>query len=146
MKIAPASSDDLGAIRDLLHAAKLPYTGVTLSSVSNFLVAKNDQGQIVAAIEVDPYNDDGMLRYLAVDQDHHTSGVHELIIAAAESHAINLGLERLYILAHTSDRFFHQRGYASIDKADIPLPIAETPEFRAFHTDTTECLSLALNA
>ncbi len=144
MKISLASADDLGAIRDLLHDESLPYTGVTLSSVSNFLIAKNDMNQLVAAIEVDPYDDEGMMRYLAVADDHHTSGVHELIIAAAESHAISLGLEKLYILAHAKEKFFHHRGYIEIEKSDLPDPIAQTPEFRALHHDAV-CMSITLN-
>ena len=146
MTIVPASSDDLGAIRQLLQEADLPYTDLTHHHMTNYLVARKNNHGIAAIVGMEIFGEDAMLRSLVVAQEHRGTGIGELMIAAAEKRAMALGVGTIFLLTTKADRYFATRGYVETPKEDVPAIIKKTDEFRILSPGTAVCMSRELRS
>lgn len=128
IEIAPASGDDLKAIAALLREAELPPDGVR-EALGNFFVAR-EEGRIVGAAGLELLGRAGLLRSVVVDPSHRGSGVATRLVARALERARARGVEDLYLLTTTADRFFTKRGFETIDREIAPEEVRGTREFR----------------
>jgi amino-acid N-acetyltransferase len=71
----------------------------------------------------------GLLRSLAVARDCRGSGVGKALVAEAEQYARSLGVNELYLLTTTAERFFERLGYSHTHRESAPDAIRQTSEF-----------------
>ncbi|HYC50362.1 MAG TPA: arsenic resistance N-acetyltransferase ArsN2 [Gemmatimonadaceae bacterium] len=140
--IRAASTEDLPAIEALLTASELPTAGVR-DEVCSFLVAEADM-QVVGVVGMERRGRYGLLRSTAVAPEWRGRRVAkqlvERIIAAAEAHGVNA----LYLLTTTADRYFPSFGFATTTREVVPEDIKESEEFREAcpASATVMCLDL----
>jgi amino-acid N-acetyltransferase len=134
VELRPAGAADLNAIEQLLSENGLPTAGVS-EELQNFVVAESD-GRIVGAIGVEVYDSYGLLRSAAVRPDVRGAGVGrrlvERILADAEGH----GLEELFLLTTTAERYFPRFGFEHCTRDDVPGAVKRSVEFRGACPDT----------
>ena len=83
--------------------------------------------ELPAADPIEPANDPtALLRSLAVRADARGSGLGADLLAHAESQAAALGVDALYLLTTTAERFFAARGYATTTRDAAPPEIQAT--------------------
>ena len=70
-----------------------------------------------------------LLRSLAVASSRRGTGVGSGLVAHAERHARDQGVQSLFLLTTTAEKFFLRRGYTRIPRDEAPAAIKGTKEF-----------------
>jgi amino-acid N-acetyltransferase len=81
-----------------------------------------------------------LLRSLAVRRDGQGHRLGAALLAHAESQAGVLGVDRLYLLTTTAERFFAARGYAVAPRDAAPPEIQATAEFAGLCPSSSVCM------
>jgi amino-acid N-acetyltransferase len=138
-RLAPARPADLTTLRDLLAANGLPGGDLTAEHLRYYWVARNPAG-IAGVVGLEPCGSAALLRSLAVRADGRGRGLGSRLAAHAESHAVALGIESLYLLTTTAERFFAARDYVAIPRDSAPPAIRATREFSDLCPATSVCM------
>jgi amino-acid N-acetyltransferase len=75
------------------------------------------------------YGDVALLRSLVVARQARSNGAGAALTEAAERLAVESGVNIVYLLTTTAERFFSARGYQKIDRAQAPKAIQGTSQF-----------------
>lgn len=126
--LRPAGAGDLKRVIELLEAANLPTAGVP-TTLRDFFVAQ-DEDLIVGAIGMEPYGRAALLRSAVVDPTARGSGVGEALVHRVLDGARERGVDELYLLTTTAERYFPRFGFAQIARSDVPSEVQESVEFR----------------
>ena len=144
VQIRLARDADLGAIEALLTASQLPTVGVR-DAMCSFLVAEAD-ARIVGVVGMERRGRYGLLRSTAVAPEWCGKAVAkqlvERIIAEAESQGVNA----LYLLTTTAERYFPNFGFEVTARDIVPPDIRTTEEFREACPASATVMCLKLTA
>lgn len=142
--ISPATAADRGEIRALLVAATLPTDDLDDAKSLRFWVARADRGRVLGVIGLEQYANAALLRSLTVAAAERRRGLGARLVAAVETEAKRAGVESLYLLTTTAERFFLRRGYRPMDRTQAPQAIGATAEFSSLCPSRAVCLSKQL--
>lgn len=144
VEIRPARDADLDDIESLLAASQLPTIGIR-DELCSFLVAEADTG-IVGVVGMEKRGSYGLLRSTAVAPEwrgkHVAKRLVERIIADAESQGVNA----LYLLTTTAERYFPSFGFEVTARDVVPQDIRNTGEFREACPASATVMCLKLSA
>ena len=127
--IRPANPDDLGGVEALLVASGLPTAGVAVA-LGSFLVAEH-AGAIVGVVGVEQCCGYGLLRSTAVDATWRSRGLGRQLVERAIAAAESTGLQALYLLTTTAERYFPSFGFSVTTREKVPDAVRDTVEFRS---------------
>lgn len=127
-RIRPARRSDLEAVEKLLAASMLPVEGVA-ESLDGFIVAETE-GRLAGVAGLERCADNALLRSVAVAEEWRGRGVGNALVTQLISNAEREGLDRLYLLTTTADRWFPAFGFTRISRDDVPAEVRATSEFR----------------
>jgi amino-acid N-acetyltransferase len=130
MRIAEDAHTDVDTIRGMLAEAGLPFDDIGQLGRVRFLTARDDQGVIVGVAGLEICGKSGLLRSLVVDAHARRHGLGAQLTLNVERLAGSLGVENLYLLTNTAERFFSAHGYERFERARVPEEIAGTTEFK----------------
>jgi amino-acid N-acetyltransferase len=129
LNIRPARVGDVPAINDLIRTfadRKLMIRrslGELYESIREFLVAIDDDGQIIGCVALHVFWEDlAELKCLAVAEQAHGQGVGRRLVDACWGAARELEINSVFALTYAAE-FFEKVGYHRIDKADLPHKI-----------------------
>src|SRR5438270_4810139 len=134
MLIRRAMSSDLPAVEGLLAASQLPIDGVR-DNFASFVVA-DDDGAITGAIGLEKYGSVALLRSAVVSPDHRGSGVGRKLIEQLLERAEEAGVDELYLLTTTAEKYFPRFGFTRTTRAAVPEAVKASAEFRGACPDT----------
>jgi amino-acid N-acetyltransferase len=127
-RIRPARADDLAAVEQLLTASHLPLDGVR-DAFPSFIVAEAGTDIVgVAGLEI--CCDNALLRSVAVHDAWRSKGLGRALVARTIADAEARGINALYLLTTTADRYFPTFGFKAIAREAVPPDIQATAEFR----------------
>ena len=126
--IRPARRSDLDAVVELLAASKLPVEGVA-ESLDGFIVAETD-GRLAGVAGLERCAENALLRSVAVAEEWRGRGVGNALVTRLLSDAERDGIDRIFLLTTTAERWFPAFGFARITRDDVPTAVRETSEFR----------------
>lgn len=115
-------------VESLLTTAQLPVSDLGSSHSLNLLGIRHGT-RLVGVVGVEVYGSVGMLRSLAVEPAHRSSGMGVGLVSDAETWAAEQGIETLYLLTTTAARFFARLGYEAVARSEAPAAIATTAQF-----------------
>ena len=127
-----ATTDDLPAIERLLAASDLPAEGVA-EAIGGFVVAEDagDAGGIVGVVGLEACGDQyALLRSTAVAQEWRGTGLGRQLVEHAIARAQAAGLDALYLLTTTAERYFPTFGFEATSRESVPDSVRATGEFR----------------
>ncbi|MEL6614493.1 MAG: arsenic resistance N-acetyltransferase ArsN2 [Bacteroidota bacterium] len=127
--IRPAASGDWPAIVALVSASGLPTSDLTEAHVAHFLVAPAASGAVRGCAAVEPYGDHCLLRSVAVAPEARDQGLGGALVDVAVARAADLGIATLVLLTDTAEVFFRARGWAPVERSDLPLAVRQSSEF-----------------
>jgi len=127
--IRPATPDDLRGVEALLVASGLPTAGVA-EALGSFLVATH-AGAIVGVVGIEQCCGYGLLRSTAVDASWRSRGLGRQLVERAIAGAESAGLQALYLLTTTAERYFPSFGFAVTTRDEVPDVVRDTVEFRS---------------
>jgi amino-acid N-acetyltransferase len=126
MKIVEASDFRTG-IEALLTENKLPVSDLP-GTLENFLIAVNED-ELIGVIGLEIYGRYGLLRSLAVKSDHRNQGIASTLLEQLEELAKKKGLDEIYLLTETADKYFGSKHYGRISRAEVPNEVQQSSEF-----------------
>jgi len=127
-QLRPARADDLAAVERLLEASQLPLDGVR-EALSTFIVAEAG-ADIVGVAGLEICCDNALLRSVAVDDAWRSKGLGRALVTRTIAEAEARGIDALYLLTTTADRYFPSFGFRTIRRDEVPEDIRATAEFR----------------
>ncbi len=134
MKIREAAERDLNAVESLLSANNLPLDGVK-ENFSSFVVAE-DEGEIAGAIGLEKFGSVALLRSAVVSSDYRGSGVGRRLVERLLEGAERDGIEELFLLTTTAEKYFPRFGFARTTRSAVPAAMKASPEFQGACPDT----------
>lgn len=87
------------------------------------------------------YGSNAMLRSLAVADSQRGHGLGAALVLYAEQYAREHGVDTVYLLTNTADKFFKRRGYSLTRREDAPDAISLTRQFSGLCPATATFMS-----
>jgi amino-acid N-acetyltransferase len=134
MKIRDATNRDFDAVESLLSANSLPLDGVK-ENFSSFVVAEND-GEIAGAIGLEKFGSVALLRSAVVSPKHRGSGVGRKLVEQVLKQAEKDGIEELFLLTTTAEKYFPRFGFTRTTRSAVPLAVKTSAEFQGACPDS----------
>lgn len=128
-QIRPARPSDAINVERLLGDAQLPLDGVR-EALTSFVVAEAD-GDIVGVAGLEPCRENALLRSVAVRPEWRSRGLGRALVERVIDDAESRGLNALYLLTTTAERYFPSFGFHAVAREDVPADVRETAEFRS---------------
>ena len=132
IEIRPGRAKDLAATEALLRSAGLPTDGVVdllESQPPAFYFAIRGE-EVIAAGGLEPAGSDALLRSIVVRAEDRSTGVGKQVVERLLEEADSRELTGVYLLTTTADQWFPRFGFTRVDRADVPMAVAETWEFK----------------
>jgi len=134
MRIRNATNADLPAVERLLAANDLPLEGVR-DNFASFVVA-DDDGAIAGAIGLEKFGSAALLRSAVVSRDRRGSGVGRRLVEQLLERAEEAGVDEVYLLTTTADKYFPRFGFTRTTRSAVPDPVKSSAEFQGACPDT----------
>jgi amino-acid N-acetyltransferase len=139
-----ARSDDLAAVARLLEASGLPLDGVA-EALPDFVVAEAN-GALVGVAGLEVCCEHALLRSVAVDPAWRSHGVGRALVTRVISDAEARGIDALYLLTTTAERYFPSFGFQRITRDEVPDDVRATAEFQSACPASATVMARALHA
>jgi amino-acid N-acetyltransferase len=133
-----ATPPDVDRIVSLLDANDLPHSDVRANPECFFVARSGSEVVGVGGVEV--YGPAGLLRSVAVAEPVRGQGYGTAVCDELERHALDDGVDVLYLLTTTASEFFRARGYEEVPRAEAPASIRETTEFADLCPASATCM------
>jgi amino-acid N-acetyltransferase len=140
--IRAAAEADMPAVERLLVDSKLPLDGVR-EALKDFFVAESG-GELVGVAGLEICCDDALLRSVAVRPEWRSKGVGRALVNRAIADAEARGINALYLLTTTAERYFPTFGFKPITRAQVPDAVRATKEFATACPDTAAVMERRL--
>ena len=127
VNIAKAAEGQREAIIGLLRSEKLPVDDLPLT-LENFFTATIGE-QVIAAIGLERYGHDGLLRSMVVNNAHRNNHIASGLVQQLEDFAAKSGIDNMYLLTETAQHYFEKKGYQTISREGVPVAIRGSSEF-----------------
>lgn len=133
-----AREEDVEDIIKLLKNSNLPVKDLGTGN-RMFLVALAAE-KLIGVVAVELYDEYGLLRSLAVNNEFRGLNVGKKLVAEAENWSRNNGLKQLYLLTTTAADFFPKLGWKTTERSSAPESIAASTEFASVCPSSAVCM------
>lgn len=140
--LRPATAADGERIEQLLEGLQLPTEGIA-PHLANFFVAERD-GMLVGVIGLERYGEEALLRSAAVDSGVQGHGIGRSLTEHAIGEAAAGGIDTLYLLTTTAERFFAHYGFETVSRSDVPPHVQRSIEFTSSCPASATVMRLSL--
>lgn len=138
MNIAPESPSE--ELLSLLAQCALPIADISPTSPPQFFGVRSG-GALVAVVGLEIHCTFGLLRSLAVLPSFRERGFARSLVSFAESFAVSRGVDTLFLLTTTAERFFLALGYQPAARSAAPEVIQATAQFAGLCPTSSAFLS-----
>lgn len=118
----------LAPVQTLLRDAQLPTSDLSAAHLEHF-IACGSREALDGVVGVEMYPPYALLRSLAVAPNRRNHGIGRALVVEAERRAQTQGVQELFLLTSTAERFFAGLRYARSSRNDAPAAIRATAEF-----------------
>jgi amino-acid N-acetyltransferase len=126
MIMVPLTQNNFTAALDLLKKNNLPTEDI--SEATSLFVVEEDNS-VIGTIALEYAGSEGLLRSLAVAEDHRQKGLGGELVSFIEAYAMRQGIQQLYLLTTTAEKFFAKRGYLVVERTAVSPFIQNSSEF-----------------
>lgn len=143
--IEAASRADEAAILELLTATNLPRDGAELY-LDDFLVARNESGEMVGCAGIERHGEIGLLRSVAVAPNLQKSGLGSRLVSEVIADARKNGVQEIVLLTTDARSFFARRfDFEETSRAGYDETLKESPEWTLPRCSSACVMKLCLN-
>ena len=142
--IVRLQSRDLERLENLLRSNHLP-TEDCVEQAHNFC-GIFDEDDLVAAAGLEPAANYALLRSVVVQERYRDRGLARVLSEFLINQADSAGKKAVYLLTETAETYFENLGFSNVDRAQVPLEIMQTRQFKTLCPDTASCMILTLSA
>jgi len=140
--IRAATASDGEAIIELLEQYGL-CTHDIAPGFFGFLVAER-AGQVIGTIGLEDHGGVGLLRSLAVAEEHQGRGVGGELFQALLQQATVFGIASLFLLTASAEAYFREKGFTGVPRSDVPAGIRQTEQFTSICPETATVMAMHL--
>lgn len=144
MQIRSATTQDVGAVEQLLTDNHLPTVGVQ-DIIGDFLVAE-EGNSIVGVVGMEYCCNYGLLRSTAVSSSWRSKGLGRQLVESIIARAESRGVNALYLLTTTAESYFPSFGFQKTTRATVPPEVQATDEFKGACPASATVMSLQLSS
>ncbi len=137
-------SRDLARLENLLRSNQLP-TEDCAEQMHNFC-GIFDGDDLVAVGGLEPAANYALLRSVAVQERYRDRGLARAMSEYLINQANSEGKKAVYLLTETAERYFDKLGFSRVDRAEVPLEIMQTRQFKSLCPDTASCMVMTLSS
>ena len=130
MEYRQATDTDLARIEELLRDSNLPFSDC-VEHIDNFII-KEENNILVGIGCIEIYGSYGLIRSIAVNQNHRKNGVAKNILKIIRQRAFDSGVTRIYLLTETAIDYFNKLNFKDVKRSDVPDSIKNTKQFKEF--------------
>jgi UDP-N-acetylmuramate: L-alanyl-gamma-D-glutamyl-meso-diaminopimelate ligase len=135
--VVPASSDDMGGMRELLDETGLSYPDVA-EHLNEILVLRDGAHQVVGCVAMEMHDEAGLLRSLATSPRRRGEGLGWTLADAALGRARRRGARRVYLLTENASDFFAEKfGFRVVGRELVDAAVLESSQFHAATANAT---------
>ena len=138
MTFRAGEQSDIHRIKSILKSADLPYEDIDLGKQDFIAVIQGTK--IIGTVGLEPYDEIGLLRSLAVEDACRGRGLGRALVIEMTRHAKDKGIKQLFLLTLTADRFFEREGFERISRESMPEAIQNTTEFTSICPVSSVCM------
>lgn len=138
LEIRTATKADCSLIQQWLAHNHLPNEDIPQIIHCLYLAMYYDV--VVGIGGIERYGEDGLLRSLVIAEPFRQQGYGQLLCRQLLQRAKREGIQALYLLTETADRFFAKLGFESINRQSVPAAIQGTTEFSRLCPDSAICM------
>lgn len=143
MELEPVAQDDPG-LAALLAAAGLPVVDLA-GPGKRFFGLRDEECRLIAAGGLEVMDSAAMLRSCVVDEARRSNGLGTALVRAVLREAVAAGVSDAYLLTETAEAYFSRLGFAVIDRADVPGPVARSSQFAGVCPDSATAMWMRLD-
>ena len=134
-----AETDERSIIRNLLVGAGLPVDIV--DDRKGDLWSFETNGRLIGCGAFEFYGTDALLRSVAVVEEQRGKGTGSLMVDLLEREAEARGVETIWLLTETAERFFRRKGFETVDRREvINKGLLDSAEFAHLCASTAVCM------
>ncbi|GAB3910026.1 hypothetical protein GCM10028803_48950 [Larkinella knui] len=122
-----ARPEDKETVFALLQKSQL-LTDDLPTDLTGFVMAK-EQDTCVGVAGLEPYGSVALLRSVAVSPEYQGRHVGTQLVGRVLETARAAGLEEIYLITTTADRYFVRHGFRPVDRLEVPEAIRQTQQF-----------------
>lgn len=126
----------------LLEESKLDASDLKQANIRLFSMTENNKLVGVGGLEI--FNDQALLRSVAVDTAYQKQGLGALLVRRIEKAAKELGLSALYLLTNTAADFFKAQNYQVIHRDNFADSLKQTAQFSGLCPVSAVCMKKEL--
>jgi amino-acid N-acetyltransferase len=145
VSVTPLPQGELADVRLRLLADGLPVEDLGRSPI-RFFVARTDTGAAVGWGGLEPHGDQALLRSVVVNPVLRGVGAGKAMVEALIEQARGMGIERLWLLTTSAEKFFAGLGFHTVPRAEAPASIAASEEFAWHCPDDAVCMTRPVKA
>lgn len=135
MTVKIPSQEHVPAIASLLSESGLPIDDLLAQDLSLFRVLMTgDHLNAVGGLE--RCGNSALIRSIATSADMRGRGIAGELVDELERLAAEEGFDSLYLLTESAERYFGARGYAIVDRKDVPESIRDSRQFSSLCPDS----------
>lgn len=143
VSVTPLPPGDLADVRLRLLADGLPVEDLGRSPIQ-FFVARTETGAAVGWGGLEPHGQQALLRSVVVNPVLRGVGAGRAMVTALIAQARHMGIDRLWLLTTSAERFFAGLGFQAVPRQQAPASIAASEEFAWHCPEDAVCMTLAL--
>lgn len=125
--IGSVRTEEIAAVEHLVRSSGLPLDGLRDHLDAAVVARRHDR--VVACAAVELYDQDALLRSVAVDPTERGRGLGTAIVAAALELAAARGASQVYLLTETAAGFFPRLGFRVVSRDEVPASVRRSVEF-----------------
>ncbi len=129
-QIGKIKADEIAVVKNILKEAMLPFEDID-QHTETFLTAKVGS-EIVGAVGLEIWNDNGLLRSLVVKDNFRNYGFGNELYARSIDLAKQNNLKQVVLLTTTAEQFFSKKGFTKVTGINIPSFVKETKEYTIY--------------
>lgn len=134
-----ANPTDADVTLALLRDANLPTEGVLDRFPAGYVVAEAEE-RVVAVAGLERHGAFGLLRSLVVSPQWRRQGIGQALTERLLDLAATMGLRAVYLLTTTAQAYFAVRGFAHVDRQEVPAEIRTSVEFASACPASAVCM------
>ncbi|HJV16051.1 MAG TPA: GNAT family N-acetyltransferase [Bacillales bacterium] len=129
--IRRASQNDLFILKEFLTKANLGTNGLTEEMVEYFLLLEDDEGELVGTLGIEPIDERGLLRSLAVASGQAEKDIW-LLIEQALQLAKDRGIKELFLATNKTGALplFELLGFQKVPEKALPQELFQSEHVR----------------
>jgi amino-acid N-acetyltransferase len=137
-----ATANDLPAVLKLLEANKLPTAGVH-DHLEHFQLELMGP-DLIACAGLEVHGQAGLLRSVAVAEDHRSTGLGRNLVEATLEQAKTIQLSSVSLLTETASNYFVRFGFQITPRETLPASLQASAEFRGACPDSAIAMTIKL--